>query len=162
MTRRLALLATAASAGCIAAAYGSAFLPGGTRWGVWVMVVGLATMVVSLMVLGAARRTGGVGRLALPLAFTFLVLVGGFAAALLLPAEGAGAPLVLGLPVRAAVVLYGVGGLPLLVLPLAYALTFDEMTLREEDLAHVRELGRRHAAAQGTRETPGTPEGSAG
>jgi hypothetical protein len=85
--------------------------------------------------------------LRLPLAFTFVVIVGGFAAALLLPAEAAGARLVLGLPLRAAVVLYGVGLCPLLVLPLTYALTFDELTLRDEDLARVRELGRQYAAA---------------
>jgi hypothetical protein len=147
MTRQRAIVATVLSTCCIAVAYGSAFVPGGTRWGVWFMVVGVATMVVSLMVLGAARRTGGVRRLRLPLAFTFVVIVGGFAAALLLPAEAAGARLVLGLPLRAAVVLYGVGLCPLLVLPLTYALTFDELTLRDEDLARVRELGRQYAAA---------------
>jgi hypothetical protein len=52
---------------------------------------------------------------------------------------------VLGLPRRAAIVLYGIGLLPLFVLPVAYALTFDEMTLSEEDLERVR---RAAAAAQ--------------
>jgi hypothetical protein len=153
MTQQRAIVATVLSTGSIAVAYGSAFVPGGTRWGVWCMVLGLATMVVSLMALGAVRRGGGLGRLRLPLAFTFLVIVAGFAAALLLPDEGAAARLLLGLPVRAALVLYGVGLLPLVVLPLAYALTFDDLTLREEDLAKVQELGRRHAAAQGRSES---------
>lgn len=149
MTRRRAIGATVFATCCIALAYASAFVPGGVRWGVWCMVLGLATMIVSLMVLGAMNRSGGVRRLALPLAFTFVVIVGGFAAALLLPNEGAAARLLLGLPVRAAVVLYGVGLLPLVVLPLAYARTFDDLTLREEDLERVRELGRQHAATHG-------------
>lgn len=149
MTKRVAVSATAFATGCIALAYISAFVPGGARWGVWSMVVGLATMVVSLMALGASRPDGGIGRLAWPFAFTFIVIVGGFATALLLPGEGPDARVLLGLPVRAALVLYGIGLLPLVVLPLSYALTFDEMTLREEDLARVRELGARHAAQQG-------------
>lgn len=151
--RRLARRATFGSTLCIALAYASAFFSGGARWGVWSMVVGLATMVVALMVLGASRGAtagdAGVRRLVLPLLFTFVVIVGGFGAALLLPGEGADARIVLGLPLRAAIVLYGIGLLPMLVLPLVYALTFDELTLREEDLARVRELRARHAETQG-------------
>ncbi|HEX4936365.1 MAG TPA: hypothetical protein VFV33_24455 [Gemmatimonadaceae bacterium] len=150
MTKRTAIVATAASAASIALAYLSAFIEGGTRWGTWCMVLGLALMVVSLMALGVSRGGGGVGRLAAPLAFTFVVLVGGFAAAHLLPTEGAGARTLLGLPLRAAIVLYGIGVLPLVVLPLAYALTFDVMTLREDDLARVRALGAEHATRHGT------------
>lgn len=141
MTKRIAVGATVFATCCIALAYVSAFVPGGARWGAWSMVIGLATMVVSLMVLGVTRRGGGVGRLAAPLAFTFVVIIAGFGAALLLPDEAAGGRLLLGLPLRAALVLYGVGLLPILVLPLAYALTFDAMTLSEEDLARVRALG---------------------
>ncbi len=117
------------------------------------MVVGLATMVVSMMALGVVRRGQGVGRLAFPLAFTFVVIVAGFGAALVLPDEGAASRILFGLPLRAAIVLYGVGLLPIIVLPFAYAATFDAMTLREEDLARVRELGvahraRRHAESE--------------
>lgn len=152
MTRRIAIGATFVATCCIATAYLSAFLPGGTQWGAWCMVVGLATMVVSLMVLGAARGGGGVRRLAIPLAITFVAIVAGFGAALVLPAEGSDARIVLGLPVRAALVLYGVGLVPLIVLPLAYARTFDDMTLREEDLARLRELAAAHAARNGRSE----------
>ncbi|MFP5356022.1 MAG: hypothetical protein ACLGIK_12890, partial [Gemmatimonadota bacterium] len=73
--KRLAIGATVFATCCIAVAYGSAFVADGTRWGAWLMVLGLATMVVSLMVLGAARRSGGVRRIAIPLAFTFVVIV---------------------------------------------------------------------------------------
>lgn len=151
MTRRLAIGATVAGTCCIALAYASAFVPDGPRWGSWCMVVGLATLVVSLMALGVVRRGRGVGRLAWPLAFTFVVIVAGFGAALVLPAEGEGegARILLGLPLRAALVLYGVGLLPIFVLPFAYAATFDDMTLSEEDLAQVKALGAAHRARKG-------------
>ncbi|MCC6929913.1 MAG: hypothetical protein IT359_13105 [Gemmatimonadaceae bacterium] len=155
MTKRVAIAMTATSTACIALAYGSAFLAGGARWGVWCMVVGLALMVVSMMALGVSRRTGGVGRLAIPLAFTFVVIVAGFAAALLLPADAPGERIILGLPLRAAIVVYGVGLLPLLVLPLAYALTFEVMTLREDDLARVRAM----RSARALREAHAEPQG---
>ena len=150
MTRKSALGATVAGTIAIAMAYVSAFIPGGTRWGPWLMVLGLATMVVSLMALGAVRKGGGLGRLRFPLAFTFVVLVGGFGAALSLPAtEGPGVPLYGGLPLRAALVLYGVGLLPLFFLPLVYALTFDAMTLSEADLERVRAIRRETGEGSG-------------
>lgn len=149
MTKRVAIWATVLATCSIALAYGSAFVEGGTRWGVWCMIVGLATMIVALMALGVARRDGGVGRLALPLAFTFVVIVGGFASALLLPGDDAASRVVLGLPLRAALVLYGVGMLPILILPLSYALTFDDMTLSEDDLKRAQALGAEHAAKHG-------------
>jgi hypothetical protein len=149
MARPSALFALLAGTLAIAAAYGSAFLPGDPpAWSPWAMGIGTAVVMVASMALGAARR-GGIGRLKLPFAFTFLVLAGGFCAVLALPPEAPGAPLFLGLPLRAAIVLLGIGLLPLLVLPVAYALTFDEMTLSEEDLEKVRRAARelRPAAA---------------
>lgn len=149
MARRNALLALLAGTLAIAAAYGSAFLPGDPpAWSPWAMGIGTAVVMVASMALGSARR-GGIGRLKLPFAFTLLVLAGGFCAVLALPPEPPGAPLFLGLPLRAAIVLLGIGLLPLLVLPVAYALTFDEMTLSEEDLERVRRAARelRPAAA---------------
>ena len=67
MTKRMAIWATVFATCCIALAYLSAFVDGGTRWGVWCMVLGLATMVVALMALGVSRRGGGVGALAVAL-----------------------------------------------------------------------------------------------
>ncbi|HEX7240464.1 MAG TPA: hypothetical protein VF263_09375 [Longimicrobiaceae bacterium] len=142
MAKRASLAALLAATLLIAAAYASAFLPGDPPpWAAWAMALGTAVVMVASMALGAARR-GGIGRLGLPFAGTFVILAGGFAAAMLLPAEGPGSPLFLGLPLRAAVVLVGVGLLPLLFLPLAYALTFDEMTLSEADLERVRRAAR--------------------
>src|SRR5687768_6517121 len=100
---RVALSFLSASTLPIAAAYASAFSPGGAPgWAAWLMATGVPLSLVGVMVLGAARG----GRLPWALAASFavvgVILAGGFALALALPA--AGEPLVLGLPRRAAVV----------------------------------------------------------
>lgn len=142
MIKRRALHAVVAATVTIALAYLSAFVPGAGTAGAWLMAMGLATMVVALMVLGAVRPGGGLHGLRWPLVVTFLAIAGCFSAALLLPGETATTRVILGLPLRAAIVVYGVGLIPLLVLPMAYARTFDAMTLSEDDIARVRALAR--------------------
>jgi hypothetical protein len=103
------------------------------------------------MILGATRGDRGVGPLKIPFAFVILMLVIGFGAALALPAtEGPLSRLWLGLPARAAIVIYGVGLLPIFVLPIAYALTFETQTLSAEDVERVRKLARENQAARDT------------
>ncbi|HSK20652.1 MAG TPA: hypothetical protein VK912_15980 [Longimicrobiales bacterium] len=141
MNHRTGLILFVASAVIIAVAYASAFLPGGApAWAAWLLAFGTATIMVAATMIGALRSSiASPGRLAFPFAFTWVVVFGGFALALVLPAETAGGPLWLGLPRRAAIILFGIGLLPMLVLPVAYARTFDDMTLSEEDLRRVRE-----------------------
>lgn len=151
MIRRLALGVVVASTVLVAAAYASAFLPTGVPgWASWAFVVGTAAMMTAMMILGAARPGRPLGVLWLAFAFTFAVLVGGFGLAILLPPPTPQSPLWLGLPPGAAVVLYGVGLLPLAVLPLAYALTFDDRTLSEADLARLRAAAGVLVARQAT------------
>lgn len=152
MLKRLSVAATFVSTLAIAAAYGSAFLPGGAPpWAPWALAIGLAGCLVGVMALGAARQ-GRLGRLGPVFGFVFAVLVLGFGAALGLPAVDPAEPtLWLGLPPRAAIILYGIGFLPLLVVPVAYALSFEEQTLRPEDLErirHHRTAAARRAAAR--------------
>jgi hypothetical protein len=45
-------------------------------------------------------------------------------------------------------VIYGVGLLPIFVLPIAYALTFETQTLSAEDVERVRMLARENQAAK--------------
>lgn len=144
MIKRNALGAVFLSVVTIGVAYASAFVPGGApRWAAWAMAIGIAVLMVATMVLGAVRNDR-LGRLTLPFAFVFLVLAVGFGVVLALPpADPADLDLWLGLPPRAAVVLYGVGLLPLFAVPVAYALTFDDMTLSDGDLARVREAAAR-------------------
>jgi len=128
----------------VAVAYASAFLPGGAPgWGAWAMVLGIASLSVGLMMLGASRQGRPLGVLVWPLAFTFVALVGCFGVALALPAtEVAGARLWGGLPARTALILYGIGALPALVLPLVYARTFRTMTLDSADIERIRAARR--------------------
>lgn len=142
----------------IAAAYVSALLPGGApRWAAWAFALGIPCLLVAIMWLGVARAGRGLGRLAGPFAFVWVVLVLGFGTALVLPTvDSSPAGLWWGLPPGAAVVLYGIGLLPSLVLPLAYALTFDQLTLSESDLERVRAARDLLARANATESGPRT------
>jgi hypothetical protein len=150
MARRNSLLALFLGTLACAAAYASAFLPGDPPgWSPWALGIGTAVVMVAASALGAARADTGIGRLKLPFAITFVIVAGGFAAVLLMPAPDAANPtLFLGLPAGAAIVILGIGLLPLLVLPIAYALTFESMTLSEADLARVRDAARAWQDAQ--------------
>jgi hypothetical protein len=156
--KRIALRGLLASIIAIAMAYASVFLPGGApTWSGWVMGMATPAALVSMMILGATRDGEPLGPLVWPFAFSGLVLAGGFAAALGLPAsEAAGVALYGGLPLRAAVIIYGIGLLPIVVLPVAYAVTFRSQTLRPGDLERVRE-----AAAAFRGGAPPTPSPSA-
>lgn len=141
MTRRLSVLALFLSTLVVVAVFASGFLPGDPPpWAAPALVGAIASLVTAMLALGAARGERGVAGLGWVLLFTFVVLAGGFGLALALPPETADGALWLGLPRRAAIVLYGIGLLPVLVLPLAYAATFDERTIRGEDVERVRRL----------------------
>jgi hypothetical protein len=125
----------------VAAAYAAALLRGAAPgWALWSLAVGSNGVILSLMALGAVRRNRLPRSLALTFVALFVLCAGAFALVLAMPAnEGAGGPLLLGLPLRTAIIVYGVGVLPMAVLPFAYALTFESSTLSEEDLRRVRE-----------------------
>jgi prepilin signal peptidase PulO-like enzyme (type II secretory pathway) len=107
------------------------------------LALGIPAALGAIMVLGATRGSQGIGALKLPFLFVFVVLAAGFCLALALPAnEAAGARLVLGLPIRASIIIYGIGLLPIVVLPVAYAITFDTQTLSESDIQRVRDLAK--------------------
>jgi hypothetical protein len=127
----------------IGAAYATAFFPHTVgAAGPYLMAVAVPVCMVATMTLGAVRGSRGLGGLGWPILLLFVLmctLVGGsFLLALQLPPDTVAGPYWLGLPRRAAVVVYGVGILPLFVLPLAYAFTFDALTLSDADLARVR------------------------
>ena len=149
-TRRAALVALFLGILAIAAGYLAAFSTTGTPvWAAWLLAVGIPVALGAIMILGAARGRRGIGPLKTPFAFVVAVLVIGFGAALALPAtEGPLSTLWLGLPARAAIVIYGVGLLPIVVLPIAYALTFETQTLSAEDVERVRALARENQAAK--------------
>ncbi len=108
----------------------------------WLAALGGATFPVALIALGAARRGGRGrlgGRLRLPLALLWLLLAGGLAAVLILPAGG---PDVAGLPLATALMIFVLVPVPLLGLGLLYAFSFDRLGVREEDLERMRRSRR--------------------
>ena len=158
-TRRAALVTLFAAMAAIALGYAAAFGSHGTpSWAPWLLALGIPAALGAIMILGATRGGRGVGPLKIPFAFVILMLVIGFGAALALPAtEGPLSRLWLGLPARAAIVIYGIGLLPIFVLPVAYALTFETQTLSAEDVERVRRLARENQEA---RDTPIAPSQS--
>lgn len=137
--RDLALRALIVGVIGIAIAYATAFFSEPVaRLGPWIMAVLMPITMFAMMVLGAVRAGRGIGPLAIPFVVVFVLVAGGFVFALWLPPEAVDTPLWLGLPPRAAVILFGVGLLPLFMLPIVYALTFDAFTLNDEDIARVR------------------------
>ena len=147
-TRRASLGALIVGILLIAVGYAAALLPRGTpAWAPWLLALGIPVALGAIMILGAARGRMGIGPLKYLFAFVVAVLAVGFCAALALPAtEGPLSKLWLGLPARAAIVIYGIGLLPIIVLPVAYALTFETQTLSAEDVERVRELARENRA----------------
>jgi len=145
-TRSAALTALCLAILAIAIGYAAGFRQSGTpAWAPWLLALGIPISLGAIMVLGAARGKKGIGPLKLPFLFVVAVLAIGFCAALALPAtESPLSKLWLGLPARAAVVIYGIGLLPIVVLPVAYALTFDTQTLSAEDVERVRAMGREY------------------
>lgn len=165
---RGAVTALALATAVVAVAYAAALVAptgGAPRWTGGAMAVAVPTALVAMMTLGAARRGRVAGRLLVAFVAVGALLAGAFLLALALP-EGAGGgtigePLVLGLPRRAAVVVYGVGLLPVFVLPIVYALTFDAQTLRPEDLERVRAVGRAREARVAAEVARGASAGEA-
>ncbi|HEX9606924.1 MAG TPA: hypothetical protein VF962_06810 [Gemmatimonadaceae bacterium] len=149
-TRRAALIALFFGILAVAAGYLAAFSTSGTPvWAAWLLALGIPAALGAIMILGATRGRRGIGPLKIPFAFVVVVLVIGFGAALALPAaEGPLSTLWLGLPARAAIVIYGVGLLPIVVLPIAYALTFETQTLSAEDVERVRALALENQLAK--------------
>src|SRR5258708_27049092 len=109
-------------------------------WGPWCLAIGTCGALMSMMGLGPISR----GRIAPALRWVFagmfLWCAGCFCVALAIPPnEGAGGPLLFNFPLRSTIVLLGVAIVPILVMPFAWALTFDSSMLSDEDLRKLRE-----------------------
>jgi hypothetical protein len=128
-----------ASCMLVALSYAAVFAGARDGWAPWALAIGANGVIMSLMAIGAVRRDTLPRSLVWTFIGLFVFCAGCFVVALALPAaEGANGPLLLGLPLRTAIVLYGIGVVPIFVLPLAYALTFESSTLSEGDLDRVR------------------------
>jgi len=117
----------------------SFFVPGPA--GPLVFAVLSVAFPVALIVLGAARQ-GRLGPLLVPVVALLLILEGAVLGMLALRGQVMEAPWLGGLPLAAAIQLYGMWLLPLTLVALAYALTFDSFTLTDEDLSRFRRESR--------------------
>lgn len=102
------------------------------------MVFGVALLMPGALLLGALRPGRSHRRLVVVAASMGALLLMAFGAALLLPDSSSAEPLWLGLPRRAAIIVYGVGLLPVLWLPWAFARDFKDFGLDEARLAELR------------------------
>ena len=128
----------------VALAYASAWF-GAARWGSWSMIVGAALCMSAATAMGAANSHVRPARVLVAASVVFTVIVVGFGAPFFLPAVSPGAALFLGLPLPVAIEVYGVGLLPILVLPVLFAADFNADGLDEIALA---ELKRQCAAVR--------------
>lgn len=138
-TPRAVLAAIVLGVACVLVAYAGAWSPGGAPgWASWAMVAGVALLLPGTLLLGALRPGRDARRLVAMALLLGLLLLTAFGAALLLPTSAADEPLLLGLPRRAAIVIYGIGLLPMLLLPWAFARDFRDFGLDAERLERIR------------------------
>ena len=141
----IAIALIAASVALILLAYVTAFFPAARSVGGWIMALGLVLNVTGGLTLGAQH-----GRPASRVFVAAIVLTAaliGIGLAVGLWSVGAtltagATKVVLGFPSKTAVLLYTVAVVPLVVLPLVYAFTFDRLTLSDDDLTRVRAARR--------------------
>jgi hypothetical protein len=137
--RRAGLGALWLGALLILVAYATAWLHGGApTWGVVAMITGAAFTLGGTLVLGAWRGHN-TAMIAATAIFLVVVVIAGFSLPLVLAPESSTGALLLGLPVRAAIEIYGVGLLPIVVLPFVFAREFNTADLDQASLAALRE-----------------------
>lgn len=102
---------------------------------------------VALIVVAVGRRDG-VGPLALPLLALLIFLEACAIGMLLLRGHVTDAPWFGGLPLAAAIQLYGLFLTPLLLVALTYALTFDRFEMKQDDLDRLEEIRRKPGAGE--------------
>ena len=128
----------------ILVAYASAWF-GIPTWGAWSMIVGSALCMSGATAMGAANSHVRPARVAIAASFLFVVIVVGFGAPFFWPVVSPETPLMFGLPLPVAIELFGVGLLPIMVLPILFAVEFKADGLDDVALA---ELRRRCAAVR--------------
>jgi hypothetical protein len=116
----------------------------------WALGFGTAAVLTAMLLLGARRGRTVPRILRWSATLAFVALAGGFAYALAAPAPSATGPLLLGLPRVTAILILLAGLVPLVWLPVAYALAFDAEVLSAGDLSRVREAAAKRAAPAGS------------
>ena len=134
MARRAALAFLAAASPALLILFAVPWGPAEVVFALLVMAYPVALIVVAI------DRDGRLAGRWLPLAVLLVFLELCTVGMLLLRGRVLDGPWLGGLPLAAAIQLYGVFLAPLLLVALAYALTFDRYELREQDLERYRRL----------------------
>jgi hypothetical protein len=118
----------AAGAAAIGLAYAAPIATGtAPTWAPWLLAFGGAACMVGLFVVGAASRGPVRPFVGWLLTALFVVIFAAFGTALSMPVPPAGTEaIVLGLPKRLAIVFYGIGVLPLVILPVVFAMSLGK------------------------------------
>jgi hypothetical protein len=139
--RRAAVAALVLSSAVLLCGYGAAWWPGGAPpWVALAFAFATVIQIAAFGVIGARRRDGRVGVVWVGVVVTMLLLGGAFAFAILAPDLGASEPLLLGVPRRAALILYGIGVAPLVALSWVFVRSFDAWAPTDDDVARLREI----------------------
>jgi hypothetical protein len=148
MSVRSSRIALGVGLGFVALGYGSAFFPDLPRTlGAAALLLGSVVALWAMALLGAGvSAPASARRLRGPLLLGFGLLLVGLGGGLWAPDPAPGDRLFGGLPWPAALLVYGAGLLPLLVVPLAYAWTFDAAGMSPEEIDDL--LARARAAAE--------------
>lgn len=150
---RPALLSLATGVLLVGTAYLLTWARSAPTFATWAMILGIAMQLGGITVLGGSRQGRPNRCIFIAAIFLMLVIIAGFGAATLLPAEtAASGPYLLGLPRRAAIILLGVGMLPFFILPFLYAADFEAEGLDHASLEHLREECRQLREARNAEE----------
>lgn len=122
----------------VGAAYALVLTDRALRAAPWWLALGTTAVLAGMAMMGIARRGRATPMLARAAAVSCVSVAAGLVVPLVLPAPSAGEPLLLGLPRPTAILLSLVGLLPLVLLPIAYAVAFEREVLTEDDLAALR------------------------
>lgn len=120
MRPSVSILILTAGAVTILGAYALSFADAATS-APWLLAIGSVLVLTGLGLLGAGERAP---RLAAAVLVACALTFVGFATALLLTPHAAGGPLLLGLPRATTLMLLLTGAVPLVMLPIAYAMVF--------------------------------------
>jgi len=143
MIKKVSIIYTVVSAAIMFVTF---FVPGKASQVIFSTVA--VSFPIALIINGAARD-GKLGPLKIPIFIFLLVLEACSTLMIFFIGKTASAPMVAGLPAGAAVQLYGMFLSPLIIVSLAYGLTFESFSLREEDLREVDLLKERATGPTG-------------
>ncbi len=128
MSERFSISLLTLGALLVALAYGLTFASA-TSIAPWLLAIGATLVLTGLGLLGAGARAPRLAAAVLAAcALTFI----GFATALLLQPHVLGGPLLFGLPRATALLLLLTGALPLVMLPIAYAMVFTREVITDD------------------------------